>query len=165
MQLLGKPVTISYLEKVNKTGYTTIVFAGTTEALGASLGSQDPVLTGILGKPEVKVGDTWEIPMNPSNASIGITGSLVLTFKGIQEITVPAGTYKVFRVDMTSKDVGVHTSTVSTTMSVSGEYYVEFETGRQIQNSIQMTMQSQVLGVDTSITMSATTTLVQHTLP
>jgi hypothetical protein len=165
MELLGKPVSFSYLEKVNKTGYTTILFSGATEALGASLGSQDPVLTGILGKPEVKVGDTWEIPMNPSNASIGITGSLVLTFKGIQEKTVPAGTYKVFRVDMTSKDVGMQTSALSTTMSVNGEYYVEFETGRQIENNMQMTIKSQVMGVDTSITMSASTTLVQHTLP
>jgi hypothetical protein len=165
MELLGKPVSFSYLEKVNKTGYTTILFSGATEALAPSVGSQDPVLTGILGKPQVKVGDTWEIPINPNNASIGITGSLVLTFKGIQDITVPAGTYKVFRVDMTSKDIGMQTSAVSTTMSVNGEYYVEFETGRQIENNMQMTIQSQVLGVDTSITMSASTTLVQHTLP
>jgi hypothetical protein len=165
MNLLGKPVSFSYLEKVNKTGYTTILFSGATEALAPSVGSQDPVLTGILGKSEVKVGDTWEIPVNPNNASIGITGSLVLTFKGIQDITVPAGTYKVFRVDMTSKDIGMQTSAVSTTMSVNGEYYVEFETGRQIENNMQMTIQSQVMGVDTSITMSATTTLVQHTLP
>jgi hypothetical protein len=165
MELLGKPVSFSYLEKVNKTGYTTILFSGATEALAPSVGSQDPVLTGILGKPQVKVGDTWEIPVNPNNASIGITGSLVLTFKGIQDITVPAGTYKVFRVDMTSKDIGMQTSAVSTTMSVNGEYYVEFETGRQIENNMQMTIQSQVLGVDTSITMSASTTLVQHTLP
>jgi hypothetical protein len=165
MNLLGKPVSFSYLEKVNKTGYTTILFSGATEALAPSVGSQDPVLTGILGKSEVKVGDTWEIPVNPNNASIGITGSLVLTFKGIQDITVPAGTYKVFRVDMTSKDIGMQTSAVSTTMSVNGEYYVEFETGRQIENNMQMTIQNQVMGVDTSITMSATTTLVQHTLP
>jgi len=165
MSLLGKPVSFSYLEKVNKTGYTTILFSGATEALAPSIGSQDPVLTGILGKPEVKVGDTWEIPVNPNNASVGITGSLVLTFKGIQDITVPAGTYKVFRVDMTSQDIGMQTSAVSTTMSVNGEYYVEFETGRQIENNMQMTIQSQVMGVDTSITMSATTTLVQHVLP
>jgi hypothetical protein len=165
MELLGKPVSFSYLEKVNKTGYTTILFSGATEALAPSVGSQDPVLTGILGKPQVKVGDTWEIPINPNNASIGITGSLVLTFKGIQDITVPAGTYKVFRVDMTSKDIGMQTSAVSTTMSVNGEYYVEFETGRQIENNMQMTIQSQVMGVDTSITMSASTTLAQHTLP
>jgi hypothetical protein len=165
MELLGKPVSFSYLEKVNKTGYTTILFSGATEALAPSVGSQDPVLTGILGKPQVKVGDTWEIPVNPNNASIGITGSLVLTFKGIQDITVPAGTYKVFRVDMTSKDIGMQTSAVSTTMSVNGEYYVEFETGRQIENNMQMTIQSQVMGVDTSITMSASMTLAQHTLP
>jgi hypothetical protein len=165
MELLGKPVSFSYLEKVNQTGYTTMLLPGATETLAPSIGSQDPVLTGILGKSQVKVGDTWEIPLNANNASIGITGSLVLTFKGIQEITVPAGTYKVFRVDMTSKDVGMQTSALSTTMSVNGEYYVEFETGRQIENNIQMTTQSQVMGVDTSITMSATTTLVQHTLP
>jgi hypothetical protein len=174
MELLGKPVTISYLEKVNKTGYTTMLFPGATETLVPSIGSQDPVLTGILGKSEVKVGDTWEIPLNANNATVGITGSLVLTFKGIQDITVPAGTYKVFRVDMTSKDIGMSTggvslyganTTMSISMSLSGEYYVEFETGRQIENNLQMTTHSQVLGVDTTTTLSSTMTLVQHTLP
>jgi hypothetical protein len=174
MDMLDRPISISYLEKVNKTGYSTILFPGVTEALTANVSSQDPVLTGILGKSEVKVGDTWEIPLNANNASIGLTGSLTLTFKGIQDITVPAGTYKVFRVDMTSNNIGTSTSaaspyggtsTVSTTMSINGEYYVEFETGRQIENNMQMTIQSQVMGVNTTTTMSASTTLVQHILP
>jgi hypothetical protein len=174
MDMLDRPISISYLEKVNKTGYSTMLFPGATEALAANISSENPILTGLLGKSEVKVGDTWEIPLNPNNASIDMTGSLTLTFKGIQDITVPAGTYKVFRVDMTSNNVGMHTNTaspyggtttVSTTMSINGEYYVEFETGRQIENNMQMTTHSQVMGVNTTTTISASTTLVQHILP
>jgi hypothetical protein len=173
-ELLGKPLSISYLEKVNKTGYSTMLFPGAVEALPANLSSENPILTGILGKSEVKVGDTWEIPLNANNASIGLTGSLTLTFKGIQDITVPAGTYKVFKVDMTSNNLGMHTSAaspyggttiVSITMSVSGEYYIQYDTGRQIEYTTQMTTQSQAMGINSITTISAQTTLSQYSEP
>jgi hypothetical protein len=174
MDLLGHPFSFSYLERVNKTGYSTILLPGATQALTNEVSTGTPILTGLLGKSEVKVGESWEIPLNPNNASIGMTGSLTLTFKAIQDITVPAGTYRVFRVDMASNDLGLNTNvaspyggntTVSTTMSISGEYYVEFDTGRQIEYNMQMTVQSQAMGVSTTTTMSGSTTLVQHIKP
>jgi hypothetical protein len=50
----------------------------------------------------VKVGDSVTVPFPSANVSFGITGTLTMTFGGIQEITVPAGTFKVFRIDVTS---------------------------------------------------------------
>jgi hypothetical protein len=174
MELLGHPLSISFIEKVNKTGYSTLLFPGATQALATNVSSDNPILSGLLGKSEVKVGDTWEIPLNTNNASIGMTGSITLTFKGIQDITVPAGTYKVFRVDMSSNNLGMNTvtaspyggtTTVSTTMNISGEYYIEYDTGRQIEYNTQMAIQSQVMGVNTTTSLSANTTLVQHIKP
>lgn len=174
MEMLGHPFSISLIEKVNKTGYSTLFFAEGTQMITSNVSTSNPVLTGLLEKPEVRVGESWEIPLSTNNASIGMTGSMTLTFRGIQDITVPAGTYKVFRVDMSSNNVGMNTevlspyggtTTLSSTMSISAQYYVEYETGCHIEYDMQMTTNSVVLGINSTTSFSASSTLVQHIKP
>ena len=64
----------------------------------------------MLSASEVKVGDTITIPEqsllgNLSSANLEVTGYLTMTFKGFQDLTVPAGTFRVFEVDLVSHDV------------------------------------------------------------
>ncbi len=58
----------------------------------------NPTILAYLAQPTIKVGDVWTIPVNTGNASLGLTGEVTLTFAGLQDITVPAGTYKTMRI-------------------------------------------------------------------
>lgn len=169
------PVSISFIERVNKTGYTGYFLPGGTQHLATSNMSNNPFVTALLDKPEVKVGDTWQIPMSSGNSNVSITGVLTIKFGGIQDITVPAGTYWVFKIDVSSSDftmnVKLSTSANSTiapfttNMSISGQIYIEYGTCRQIQSNMQMISSTQAVGASATISTSAKTTLVQHIKP
>lgn len=49
---------------------------------------------------QAKVGDTWTIPMHTEGAVVA--GDLRVTFKAIQDLTVDAGTFRVFRIDLST---------------------------------------------------------------
>jgi hypothetical protein len=169
------PVSTSFIEKVNKTGYTGYFrLEGTEEVLTSNM-STDPFAAVLLDKPEVKVGDSWQVPVNSSNSNISITGEMTITFGGIQNITVPAGTYEVFKVDTVSNltmniklpTSGNYTSPPFTVnMTINGQTYIEYGTCRRIESNMQI-IQSPAQAAETSATISISTktTLVQHIKP
>lgn len=169
------PVSTSFIEKVNKTGYTGYFrLEGTEEVLTSNM-STDPFATVLLDKPEVKVGDSWQVPVNSGNSNISITGEMTITFGGIQNIMVPAGTYEVFKVDTVSNltmsiklpTSGNYTSPPFTVnMTISGRTYIEYGTCRRIESSMQIIQSpAQAAGTSATISISAKTTLVQHIKP
>jgi hypothetical protein len=163
------PISVSLIEKVNKTGYSTY-FLDEGNVLMSNASSSNP-LTALLERPEVKVGESWQIPMNSGSANVNITGSMTLTFGGIQDIIVPAGTYTVFRIDTSSNNVVMTLKTptsstnmsVSTTISMNGQMYIEYGTGRQIASTMESTVHNEAVGLNYAL--SANTTLVQHIKP
>lgn len=70
--------------------------------------TSNPTLASYAAKTQVNVGDVWQIPVNTGNASLGLTGEVTLRFTGIQDLTVPAGTYKTFKVDISSSNLTMH---------------------------------------------------------
>jgi hypothetical protein len=102
---------------------------------------------------------------------------MTITFGGIQNITVPAGTYEVFKVDTLSNltmsiklpTSGNYTNPPFTVnMTISGQTYIEYGTCRRIESNMQMTQMpssSQAGGTSATISISAKTTLVQHIKP
>ena len=166
------PITISILEKMNKTGYSTYMINygnATMETSDVNLG-YNGYLIQLLSKPEVKVGDSITIPFPfaTSTANIGVTGDLTMTFVGIQDVTVPAGTFRTFRVDITTNNLQMTINTPSfgnmsgstTTSKVNLEFqmYMEYGTMRQIKSAIQenMTFESTRMNYTMSITMNST---------
>ena len=142
----GKQASVSFVEEMNQTGYSMWIFPQAPN-VGASnrSGVSNPALTGLLERPEVTVGDTWVIPVTTNSSHATMTGNMTLTFVGIQDITVPAGTYKVFRVDSASNDTVIKltrphsnaTTIISTNnMTISGQTYIEYDTGRQIESNM-----------------------------
>jgi len=69
-----------------------------------------------------------------------MTGELKMTFKGMEDLTVPAGTYKVIRIDITSNDLkinykqamGLSSSITPLEISIDASYqmFVEYGTMR-----------------------------------
>jgi hypothetical protein len=175
----SKPLSISLTEKMNKTGYSAYLLnLGSTQQEIPNEGvTSTSYLAQLLSKPEVKVGDSVEVPFPSGNSSIGITGDLTMTFRGIQDLTVPAGTFKVFRIDITSNNLKMNynlplgslssftPANITMRLDMNSQMYIEYGTMRQIKSSMQETasMQSATLtyGMSTNMDM----TLVDHIAP
>jgi hypothetical protein len=179
LTITNKASSYSYLQKMNKTGYSTFVFNFGSQQVSTNISTaiSNPYLTELLNRSEVKVGDTWQVPFPNSvgnNSSIGISGSIIMTFKGFEDLTVPAGTYRVFRVDMTSQDLAMHLkspqsistfNTDTVAMNINGQMYMEYGTLRQIKSTMQesVVVQSAMMNYTTGLSMEMT--LVQHIKP
>jgi hypothetical protein len=165
MDLLGKTQSISMIEKINKTGFSTFMFNAPTQDLSYSPTSS--ILTSLLNRPDVKVGETWEVPIN------GLDGNLTLTFNGIQDITVPAGTYKVYKVSLSSDNLStknqipasLSNQTIQVKMTMNGETYIEYNTGRQIKYNMESTTSAGMAGMELTIDMCCQMTLTHHIKP
>jgi hypothetical protein len=178
MMLNDKPFSFSTLEKMNKTGYSAYIFnlGNTTQEIPNTSITSNSYLTQLLNKPEVKVGDSINVP-----SSMGLTGDLTITFRGIEDLTVPAGTYKVFRIDMTSNNLNMsfHPSignssinvptTINMNIDMNYQVYMEYGTMRLIKSTMQETVAHQSTYYSTTInyTMHLTMdmTLNQHIKP
>ena len=162
------PMSISFIEKINKTGYVRYFLPGETASLFGKTNS-NPVLAALISNPEAKVGDSWQIPLNTGNSTIGTTGELTLKFVDIKEITVPAGTYKIFRIDISTNNLSSHiknsAGTSDTTMSFSGSMYLEYGTCRQIKSDLQISVTIQSTLLNSTISYSAQMELLQHLKP
>jgi hypothetical protein len=175
-----KPISISMIEKMNKTGYSAYLFdIGNTQQEISNNGiTSNSYLAQLLSKPEVKVGDSVNVPFpSMANSSIGITGDLTMTFKGIQDHTVPAGTYKVFRIDITSNNLQMNyksllsnannflPANISINSEMNYQIYIEYGTMRMIKSSAQETVSTQSATVNHAMTMNTDMTLVEHNKP
>jgi hypothetical protein len=106
------PISASTTEEINKTGYeeTFLNFLNTTTELPSNELNSNQDLVQLVSAPEVKVGDTITIPEqsllgNISSPNLEVTGYMTMTFRGFEDLTVPAGTFRVFEVDLASHDV------------------------------------------------------------
>jgi hypothetical protein len=185
MTMLNRPVSISMMEKMNQTGYSTYLLnAGNAQIIIPTSGptgpTSDSFLAQLLNKPEVKVGDTITIPYPAypiANSSIQTTGDLTIKFNSAEDLTVPAGTFKVFRIDMTSNNIkmtfnppATNATTIlsgglSMSIDLNAQIYLEYGTMRQIKSTMQenSTYQSSMLNMTMQMNMDMT--LKQHIKP
>jgi hypothetical protein len=180
LNVAGKPISVSLIEKMNKTGYSTYLFnIGSTQQEIPNNGiTSNFYLAQLLSKPEVRVGDSVEVPF-PSvpNSSIGVTGDLTMTFKGVQNLTVPAGTYNVFRIDLTTNNLQINYKSplsslnnftpANTIINLEMHYqiYIEYGTMRMIKSSAQETTSTQSGTLNYSMTTNTDMTLTEHIKP
>jgi hypothetical protein len=176
MTLAGKPFSYSMLQKMNKTGYSTYIFnLGDAElSVPDTSYASNSYLTQLLSKSEVKVGDSITIPFPGTLSNMGVTGDLTMTFRGIEDLTVPAGTYKVFRVDITSNDLSMNygssmaaagLSSVSMNLDMNYQMYMEYGTLRQIKSTMQETVSLQSSAMNYTMVFSMDMILSQHIKP
>jgi hypothetical protein len=178
MNALGRPLSYSMTEKMNKTGYSTYLLdVGSIQQEIPSGGvTSNTFLAQMLSKPEVKVGETISVPFPNSNQYLQTTGDLTMTFSGVEDLTVPAGTYRVFRIDLSSSNLKISlnpsaiyspavSSDVSMNLNLNCQIYLEYGTLRQIKSSMQETgvYQSSIMNMTANTSMDMT--LVQHIKP
>jgi hypothetical protein len=129
---------------VNKTGYVPL---GKSPASVQELYSWFGYFVLAFEKNQAEAGETWQIPLNWSNtgnSSVSLNGNLTETFSDIQNITVPAGTYRVFGVNVLATTVAVVTnyppnnSSATENSTIEGQAYLEYGTCRMIETNMQM---------------------------
>jgi hypothetical protein len=134
--------------------------------------SSNPIISAYLAQPTVKVGDVWKIPVNTGNASLGLTGEVTMTFAGLQEVTVPAGTFQTMRIEATSNVLSLHSDGSSIihisdgmTLQLNGTSYIEQGTCRLIKADLTQLTTTNSPGVGSTSTMYTEKTLVEYTKP
>ena len=182
MTVLDRPISFSITEKMNKTGYSTYLLnAGSNQTNVPTSGPVGPTsesfLAQLLSKPEVKVGDTITVPYPAASSLIQTTGNLTIKINGVEDLTVPAGTYKVFRIDMTSNNLKISLTPPKTNSSIilpgdinmnvdiNAQMYLEYGTMRQIKSTMQETSAYQSSFLNMTIQMNMDMTLKQHIKP
>lgn len=132
----------------------------------------DPTVLAYLAQSSVKVGDVWTIPVSTGNSSLGLTGQVTITFTGIEEITVPAGPYKVMRIEVASDTLhirsdgtGILTLPAGMTLQLNGAAYIEQSTCRLIKATLSQTGNLNSDGANRTSTIYTEKTLIQHTKP
>jgi len=161
--------------KVNKANYYRDFLASGAPRFFNDV-SGNPTLSAILAKSQVNVGDSWNIPVTTGNSSLGLTGELTLRFAEIQEITVPAGKYTVFRIEVSSSNLELHADpdylntvhlTIPENMSlqISGKTYLEQGTCRLIKSELAQETTSQPNGTGSTSVIYSEKILVEHIKP
>lgn len=173
----SSPLSISNVETMDNTGCTTFLanFGGGSDA---SSPASEYYLAQLLDKSEVKVGDSINVPYPtmPGNLSslFQISGGLTLTFKGFQDLTVPAGTFKVFRVDISSNDLTMTMNSpalqssgynMGITANLNFQLYYEYGTMRLIQSTMTENAQLESSIFNYSIAYGIDMTLNQDVKP
>jgi hypothetical protein len=151
-------------EEMNKTGYLFPSAAGIMYAY--------PFFTGTGSswqKNETRVGETWQFPLS---YLFGYAGNVTLAFGEIQNITVLAGTYKVFRMDVSANNLSrswsyTYPPTTNTTvfqnLTFSAQVYVEYGTCRLVESDLQESMSTLQGGLASASKTSSHMELVKHT--
>ncbi len=173
----NSPLSVSNVETMDNTGCTTFLanFGGGSDA---SNPASEYYLAQLLDKSEVKVGDSLTVPYPAMSSNLSslfqISGSLTLTFKGFQDLTVPAGTFKVFRVDISSNDLTMTMnspslqsigSSIGITANLNFQLYYEYGTMRLIQSTMAEKAQLQSSILNYSIGYNLGMTLNQDIKP
>jgi hypothetical protein len=173
-EIYGKPLSIPLTTNISKTKhYSTLLPAGAGMFFNNITGN--PTLEAYLAKSQAKVGDTWQFPVSTGNSSLGMTGELTLKFLNIQEITVPAGTYQVFVIEMSSSNLIAHVSLDNeiisgimlgnTNLQLNGKTYLEYGTCRLIKSELTQEATWQATGINGTTVIYSEKTLVEHTKP
>jgi hypothetical protein len=134
--------------------------------------SSNPTISAYLAQPSVKVGDVWSIPVNTGNASLGLTGEVTLTFAGMQDLTVPAGTFKTMRIEVTSSTLSLHSDGSSIikipdgmTLQLNGTSFIEQGTCRLIKADLTQVTTTNSPGIGSTSTIFTEKTLVEFSKP
>src|SRR3990172_1736578 len=161
----GVSVTASNLVELKKSEMVTaLALLPVASQQFNSYGNESgPMLTAFFDQTQAKVGDTWSVPIQ-SEGSV-VAEDLKVTFKAIQDLTVEAGTFRVFRIDYSTSIQQNQSSDYSIKIDLSGQSYLEQGTCRQIQNNLQVAMTFQFLGNDANMDATIASKLIQDVKP
>jgi hypothetical protein len=133
--------------------------------------SNNPTIAAYLEETSIRTGAyVWTLPLNCANASLGLTGQVIVAFVGIEEVTVPAGTYRAVRITITSSNLTVNPDSNSPypkgmTLQFNATTYLEKSTCRLIKTELTQETHLSGLGIENTTTVHIEEALIQYTKP
>ena len=136
---IGSSVAISKMINVQESQMvTTLALLPVALQVAAAAGNDTtPLMTAVFDQSTAKVGDTWTIPITNSGGSTA--DNLTVTFKAIQDLSVPAGNYHVFSIGY-STGVQANQDLLDMNVQLSGESYLETGSCKQVQSNLLVTL-------------------------
>ena len=165
--ILGLTTTTSKLLDVKESDMVnvlTLLPVALQQYATTDVNDTNPMVTAIFDQSQAKVGDTWQIPLT-ENANSESIGNLTVTFKAIQDLTVPAGNFKVFRIDFSTGALGNQSSLVNVNLDLTGQSYLEYGTCKQVQSNLQLNMNLGTNNINYNIGISITSILAEDIKP
>jgi hypothetical protein len=133
--------------------------------------TNNPTLAAYYNKTSVRTGDVWTLQLS-GNTSMGLVGQVTITFAGIQTLTVPAGTFRTMRIEISSNvltyDANGPSPVIRTkdmTLQFNGTTYLEQSTCRLIKADYSQITTSNAPGINSTGTLHSEETLIQYTKP
>jgi hypothetical protein len=174
-KLNGKTISIPIITNTTtKTQYYNNLLPAGSPAFFLNA-SANQTIEAYLSKSQVKMGESWQFPVSTGNESLGLTGEITLKFVDTQEITVPAGTYKVFVVELSSNNLRMHVSPDNGLISentadnailqLNGRTYLEVGTCRIVKSELTQQTIMQQSGINGASTIYTEKTLIEHAKP
>ena len=166
------PATYSITARINETGQT-VEFLDVPPEFQQTMSSFSFMPGNGLYFPmkEARVGDSWQIPIDMQTEQFNFTGSIDNRITETREVTVPAGTYEVFKLEIASSDFRMvyipppelgATGPIEMDLTMSGYEYFEKGTCRVVEAKIDQTIEMSMMGQTLSMTMTLDMTLTEH---
>ena len=165
--LLGNLLNLPIINVSKATFYTNFIAPGAPLIFSSS--NQTAIVSTYSALQSVKVGDVWTVPVNTGNTSLGVTGEVKLTFAEIQDLTIPAGSFKTMRIEITSNTLSIHSDGTSiihispgTTLKLNGTSYIEPGTCLLVKTDLTQLMTTNLPGINSGSTLYTEKTLVDY---
>jgi hypothetical protein len=173
----GEIYTIHYY--INIQGYTSLDFTVRMNKTGYIIEGLPPefqqyygAFTSIPGygsyfpKPEMRVGENIQIPLNLYMSGVYITGTMNLEISELTTKTFPnIGTLKVFKLEVSAPNIQATYQGVNVMVTVNGYAYYEYGTCLLIKCQIDESASASYLGQTYTMTMSISIDLTEHNKP
>jgi hypothetical protein len=132
--------------------------------------SSSPTLGPYFEETSIRTGDVWTLPLDCANASLGLTGTVTVTYAAIEEVTVPAGTYRAIRIEIQSSILTINPDSQTPyqkgmTLQFNATTYLEQTTCRLIKTELSQETHLNTSGVDAIATVHIEQVLTQQTKP
>jgi hypothetical protein len=159
--------SVSYTMTMDKTGRITD-YGSLPENVQQSLGSLSflPGYGSSFPKQEAKVGESWQIPLDTEVSGVSLEGAVNCKVSEVKSLTVPAGTYNVFKMEISINNAHASSSAlganIEMTMNANGYVYLEKGTGRTIELLFEETVSGTSTGATVSVDLEMQMQLTEH---
>lgn len=104
-----------------------------------------------VNKSEVKVGESWQMPLSTQESYASLEGTMNCKVSQVKALTVPAGTYDVFKLEISMSNArymstSLNGTNIDMTMNLDGYYYLEKGTCRTVESKLEAKASSSVMG-------------------
>ncbi len=117
-----------------------------------------------FSKEEVQVGESWDVPVDVRTEDFNLTGTIYNEVEETEKLTVPAGTYDAFKLQIEPSDLTMVyvNATAPIQLTVFGHEWFEKGTCLLVQSEFDVSVRVSMLGQTITISAAIQMTLTEH---